>query len=117
MSAGYTLPLDEIALVRLTATRKDGSPGVVPADATVTSDNPAVVVSLGSDATGAFYTATATAKTGSANINFTLPGTTVPADVVLCTIGAAADNPIVSIAQQTGPGQISFTPNPTPPTV
>ena len=112
MSAAFTLPFDEIATVKLFATKKSGAVVAVLAGSTVTSDNASVVVALAAD--GQSYTATATTQTGSANISLSPPaGSTVPVDVAVCTIGAASD---VVVSQTQDTANASFAPNPTPPT-
>lgn len=113
MSAGFTLPFDEIATVKLAATRKSGASAPVPDGSTVTSDNAAVLIVL--DPSLTFYTATATAQAGTANISFAPPpGSPIPVDIAVCTIGAAVADPITALSQDTAGA--TFAPNPAPPT-
>lgn len=115
MSAAFTLLFDQIATVTVGAVRQSGQLTNVPAGSTIASDNAAVAVATTLDPTGTFiisYMATATAQTGSANITLSPPsGSTIPADVAVCTIAA---DPVTSLVQNTG--SATFAPNPTPPT-
>lgn len=115
MSAGFSLPFDEIATVQVFAVRASGAKtGIIPGS-TVTSDSVAVVVTLSADGTS--YTATAATNVvgTTANIMLSPPaGSTIPIDTAVVTIAAALQDPIVSQLQDTA--NAVLTPNPAPPT-
>lgn len=112
MSTALSLPYDEIATVQIFAITAGGNIVVaVPRGTTVASDDPAIAVQLAAD--GQSYTATATARRGSAAITITAPRhSTVPPDVARITIV----DPIAAVAVLTqDTANARFAPNPDPP--
>lgn len=131
MSKALTLPFDKTVKVRLFATTASGAKVDILPGSTVTSDNSDVSIVMGTDSLGSFYTATANAQAGSANITLAPPtGISAPLsaanitpDVSVFTIGPATGDgtgPVITGDPVVSQGQdidnAVFVQKPSPPT-